>query len=362
GFGSFSKKFGSGAAGLLEAELVTWDGRIVVTNEYRHPKLYWALRGGGGATFGIVTRMTLLTHPLPETFGALTGTIKATSDQAFRVLIERFCEFYCQALNNEHWGEQFALLPDNSLTLALTFQGLDNERVATIWSPLLAWLGQHPADYQVDTDIVVVPARHMWDLAYWKAHHPGLVQPDPRPGADPSTFWWIGNGAEVSMYWYTYQSRWIPLTAFQSRDFAVTLFEASRHWRVSMHINKGLAGACSEALGRCRQTAVNPVVYGAAALVILGAGTQLSRPNPVEGAEQLGRVNAAMKILREATPNSGAYANEADYFEPDWQREFWGVHYAKLLEVKRRYDPIGLFHCHHGVGSEGWSADGMSRA
>jgi len=68
-----------------------------------------------------------------------------------------------------------------------------------------------------------------------------------------------------------------------------------------------------------------------------------------------------MKLLRDATPGSGAYGNEADFFEEDWQRSFWGVNYPRLLAIKRMYDPMGLFHCHHGVWSEGWSADGMTR-
>jgi len=29
--------------------------------------------------------------------------------------------------------------------------------------------------------------------------------------------------------------------------------------------------------------------------------------------------------------------------------------------VKDKYDPDGLFFLHHGVGSEGWSADGFTR-
>jgi hypothetical protein len=32
-----------------------------------------------------------------------------------------------------------------------------------------------------------------------------------------------------------------------------------------------------------------------------------------------------------------------------------------LREVKRTYDPDGLFFVHHGVGSEEWSADGFTR-
>ena len=73
-------------------------------------------------------------------------------------------------------------------------------------------------------------------------------------------------------------------------------------------------------------------------------------------------MDRAMAIVRAATPDSGSYVNETDYFEPDWQRSFWGENYAALLRLKRKYDPDGLFFCHHCVGSEQWSADGMCRS
>ena len=60
-------------------------------------------------------------------------------------------------------------------------------------------------------------------------------------------------------------------------------------------------------------------------------------------------------------PATGAYFNECDYFQPDWQQAFWGPHYPRLKEIKERYDPDGLFFVHHGIGSEGWSLDGFTR-
>lgn len=48
GFGSFSKHYGLAAAGLLEAEVATADGKIRTANACTNPDLFWALKGGGG--------------------------------------------------------------------------------------------------------------------------------------------------------------------------------------------------------------------------------------------------------------------------------------------------------------------------
>ena len=106
GFGSFSKRYGLAAASLLEAEIVTADGVIRTVNATREPDLFWALKGGGGGTFGVVTRFTLATHELPDQFGALNWTVRAHSDDAYRNLIARFLDLYSEALFNPHWGEQ----------------------------------------------------------------------------------------------------------------------------------------------------------------------------------------------------------------------------------------------------------------
>merc|ERR1719461_1251828 len=67
------------------------------------------------------------------------------------------------------------------------------------------------------------------------------------------------------------------------------------------------------------------------------------------------RWNDSMDSLRKSTPGAGTYFNEADYFEPNWQDTFWGAkNYARLLEIKKKWDPNGLFYCHHCVGSELW--------
>jgi len=66
------------------------------------------------------------------------------------------------------------------------------------------------------------------------------------------------------------------------------------------------------------------------------------------------RLTDYMAPLRELTVGSGAYANEADVGEPDWQFSFWGPIYRNLLAIKRNRDPWGLFWVQKGVGSEMW--------
>lgn len=50
-------------------EVVLSSGDIVTVNEYSYSDLFWALRGGGGSTFGIVTRVTSKTYEQPQING-----------------------------------------------------------------------------------------------------------------------------------------------------------------------------------------------------------------------------------------------------------------------------------------------------
>src|SRR5271169_1336167 len=128
GFGSFSKYYGMAASGLLEAEIVTADGTVRIANACTNPELFWGIKGGGGGSRGVVTRLTLRTHELPAWFGIAFLTIKAASDAAFRRLIGKFVSFYSESLFNNHWGEQAHFSPHNKLEISMVHLGLDTEQ------------------------------------------------------------------------------------------------------------------------------------------------------------------------------------------------------------------------------------------
>ena len=55
-----------GADSIIEAELVTPEGEVLTVNECQNPDLFWAIRGGGGSTFGVVLTVTVKAHPMPS--------------------------------------------------------------------------------------------------------------------------------------------------------------------------------------------------------------------------------------------------------------------------------------------------------
>ena len=371
GFGSFSKAFGTAAASLLEAEIVTADGRTHVVNPTQEPDLFWALKGGGGGTFGVVTRLTLATHALPTVFGAVTLSLHARSDDAYRRLLARFVDLYATNLCNPHWGEQAIARPDNRLEIKMIFQGLTADEARAAMKPLIDFADANAADYagQKSLAVVALPARDFWNPDFYRRAAPSVVGFDGRPGATPTDFWWAGDGGQVGAFWHAYTSAWMPASLLKPRNQAGLVdawFAASRHWTVAFHFNKGLAGAAPATIEASRDTAMNPDVLDAFALAIIASeGPPVFGGTPfVELAAAHVRhksVQAAMAALRAAAPDTGAYVNECDYFQSDWQRSFWGPNYARLAQIKKRYDPDGLFFVHHGVGAERWSADGFTR-
>jgi FAD/FMN-containing dehydrogenase len=45
----------TGVDNVLQFTIVLANGSLVTANSYQHPDLFWALRGGGGGTYGVVT-------------------------------------------------------------------------------------------------------------------------------------------------------------------------------------------------------------------------------------------------------------------------------------------------------------------
>ncbi|MGH7987631.1 MAG: FAD-dependent oxidoreductase [Candidatus Binataceae bacterium] len=398
GFGSFSKHYGTAAGSLLEVEVVTADGKIRIASACTNPDLFWALKGGGGGTFGVVSKLTVRTHDLPAFFGVANFKVKAPSDDAYRTLIREFVNYYQRHLFNDHWGEQAHIRPDNLLELSMLSQGLDREQLRKVWEPFLDWVRKSPKGYSFEERVILgsLPARRYWDPQWFREHWPEVAFPrngsplhailddvlvhvmqepvfhvDGRPGASPSDIWWNGDAGQVAWYIWGYESLWMPASLLASDSqarLAEALFKASRYAEIELHFNKGLAGAPPDAIAAAKGTAMNPAVLTAFALAIVANGQGPAYPGipghepaVAKGRAAAQRIDQCVNQLRAVTGQSGSYVNETNYFEKGWQQAFWGDNYSRLVQIKQKYDPDGLFFVHHGVGAEQWSADGFRK-
>jgi FAD/FMN-containing dehydrogenase len=373
GFGSFSKRFGLGAAGLLEAEVVTADGAVLVANACNHADLFWGIKGGGGGSLGVLTKLTLRTRDLPATFGLVTTSIKASSDSAFRELIGRTIRFYAEKLFNPHWGEQIAFGADNTVGIYMVFQGLPQTQAEAIWAPFMSAIAATPQRFTVlkPLSVLTVPARKFWDAEHLANTVPDLIVSDNRSSAPTGNFFYAGDAGQVGFFIHGYKSAWLSASLLEparQQSLVDALFAATRHWHLTLHFNKGLAGAPAEEIEAARDTAMNPAVLDAFALAIVAGGGPPAfvglrgREPDLDTARLKARaITQATEELLKAAPGAGSYLAEADFFDPDWKRSYWGSNFDRLAAVKKRYDPDGLFFTHHGVGSDEWSADGFTR-
>ncbi|MEO8835925.1 MAG: BBE domain-containing protein, partial [Caldimonas sp.] len=241
-----------------------------------------------------------------------------------------------------------------------------------VWQPFLHLIDASK-EWHIDFSllkIVTTSAREFWSPTFVKRAL-GFIRSDDRPGAPAANVFWPGDQGQAGQMLHGYDSAWLPATLLQGERreaLGEALFAASRHRGLSLHLNKGLAGAPAEAIAAARDTAMNPAVLDAFALLILGAREEPSYPgipghlpHVEEARAERQAIARAMAEIRKVVPTPAGYLAESNYFELDWQRAFWGDNFARLREVKDRFDPDGLFFAHHGVASERWSDDGFTR-
>src|SRR4029077_13766142 len=155
---------------------------------------------------------------------------------------------------------------DNTVHIAMVFQGLDRAQAESLWAPFIATL-KSTKDIAIDSPLTVfdIPAQHFWDAEYLR-RAPGLTLQDDRPGAPLGNVFYAGDSGQVGFFIHGYKSAWLPASLLDNgkrQTLADAVFAASRHSNVAFHFNKGLAGASAEELEAAANTAINPDVLRA---------------------------------------------------------------------------------------------------
>ncbi|KAF8624469.1 hypothetical protein AX15_005859 [Amanita polypyramis BW_CC] len=102
GHSAFSPKYGLGVDNTIQFTLVLASGEYVTANQYQNPDLFWALRGGGGGTFGVVISVTCQTYEIFP-FSALRFLANFSTPEIAQAVTTEFIKLH-PALSDANWG------------------------------------------------------------------------------------------------------------------------------------------------------------------------------------------------------------------------------------------------------------------
>ena len=139
--GTYSRGVVAGVDNVLEMTIVTADGNHVIANPYRNKDLFWALRGGGGGTWGVVTSVAYKTHPSTP-FSAAFLTVNSTNANLTQNLLAEIIRFTPSLVDQGYGG--YVLGNANQIALTVLSPNVTAEQTQATFLPLFEFTASQP--------------------------------------------------------------------------------------------------------------------------------------------------------------------------------------------------------------------------
>ncbi|KAF2281462.1 FAD-binding domain-containing protein [Westerdykella ornata] len=339
GHGALSTTYGMGADNLLEATIVTPDGKVLVANPCQHSDIFFAIRGGGGGTYGVVLQVVLATYPSPRTtqHSLTVSSLSVNTSTEFWDLVGFIHAEMPRLKAGGMQGYYYMMGPPVFPTLSLFWGFLvfdkPNGTVERLIAPIEERLRRDAHLFAYESEILHSP--NFWDL------------------------WRHSTNQEVASGGSAIGSRLLS---------AESLSDASATAKVFAQVGPDPLGS--------NAPIANPILVGhmiahpnepsyypdvismnpawrktLTHFIVIDVWPDGVAPEVIRTVYQ-DLTNNKTEQLRRLSPDTGAYLNEADAFEPEWQKSFFGKHYGRLRKIKQKYDPNNVLWCRQCVGSE----------
>ncbi|KAL2192505.1 hypothetical protein P885DRAFT_72919 [Corynascus similis CBS 632.67] len=328
GHGPWTTLKGFSADNVLSFEAITASGAYVTANERQNSDLFWALKGGGPASFAVILSVTMKTFPdIPSAGATLYINSTHTVDS----------DLWWNGTSIFHkWSNHFV---DNGLYVyfeifPFTFRvrpfvgiGKTKAQLQNIVQPFLDELTSRGVPF--DFSIKDFPT--FYDL------YVDLFEPEAS-GSSALTGGWMFNHEDVAT----------------NNDGIIEAFKTVLSPRPDLfgfvigHLfNPGYGAPKSN-------SATHPSWRNATDFVItvlpVPAGASLAQKADLQNV----LTNTIDDALRQASTSGCTYVNEADPYQPNWQSHFWGSQYPKLKALRKKWDPLGIFYAVSTPGTEDW--------
>ncbi|ANZ43212.1 hypothetical protein BBK82_33130 [Lentzea guizhouensis] len=288
GIGVLARKYGLTCDHLVSATAVTADGRVVTASAEQEPDLFWALRGGGGGNFAIVTELVFATVPAPQV------TVFSLQYNAGVADVLGAWQDWIRQAPNELWSNVVVRGgPEPTCRVGGCFVG----PVGGLTSLLSA---------------LPAPASR-------------FVQPQSYPEA---TQYFAGTGIQHESFVASSRIVRSPLTD-PARAVALMNGQSAE----SYLIFDGLGGAVSD-------VAANATAFPHRGAL---ACAQIYFKTPPAGATETAVAMGEVRDRLGELVGDSSYVNYIDPQLPRWAEAYYGDNLARLRDVARKYDPDRVF-------------------
>jgi len=354
GHGPLGPTRGLAVDNILQFTVVTPDGQIRTANSNSNADLFWALRGGGGGVYGLVTEVVYKVYPATSMVAfRLNATYNGhvnvgDKDKDIAGLVEKLAEL-TPKLHANGWSG-YTFLYEDYATFNYAVPSSDIAIAERDMGEFLKYTQE--ANVLGLKSFKVVTSTKLWPTV--QEYVSGVL---------------TLNDADVPVaFSQRITGRLIPTEPFESpesrKKLATDVVAAMRANVPSLSIQRLLttlqpisfqiymSGPKPAKLGgpSGASTGVNTAWRNSYWEIVAATGWIVGVPQGIT--DELARnSNAAMNGLRQY--GSGCYLNEASALEEDWKTAFFGANYDRLLSIKSKYDPTGVLNVYKGIGWEG---------
>ena len=339
-----TRNFGTGADQVLSARIVLASGEVINATPCENEDLFYAIRGGGPGTYGVVTQITVKTYPttnvhlfyvvlwseandtIPQFLDAMTAIYKSLPELS----TIGFAGYgYWVAHSTDGLGD---LLYTNVWNQAFTIIGENDQEAQKLFQPFQDRLMSFNASGS-GISLNITKSTYPTYGSYFANK--------------------TGTNAEVG-----------GISALSSRFLDTAALTNETRLRQAMEILGGEPGKpvyhtlvhhgleTTQGL-QVNNSAVQPGWYNSIVLDIFER--DVVNMNVADNFEPFYSIREEIEpMYRELAPSVGTYMNEADWGSANWQKDFFGIHWERLSKIKAKYDPESMFYCGTCVGSESW--------
>ncbi|KAF4631880.1 hypothetical protein G7Y89_g6242 [Cudoniella acicularis] len=320
GLGEYTTTYGLMVDNAVEFEVVTADGEVRIINECNDPDLFWAMRGGGGGTYAVLTKYRVQVYPSVPihtyTFEANFTGNSTTQNKALREIL------MAHANHQIEWSTQLVTgsvdYYPNKVAFDIVLPYNDNG------SKLKAATASFAQFVSNISDISVAENSYASYATY--ADYLSITAADARKTEPAGIFSLLASRLMPRSLFTT------PETTKELVDGVIEGIEKARSLlnltATQVVLESPLSNPDTD-----KKTSAHPAWRDALWHVIhVGEWEEPLSPSALESATT--GFLEMLEPLKKLSPGGGAYFNEAHYGEVEWEETFFGGNYGRLVEVK----------------------------